>query len=297
MKSSSFFLILGVSFLLGLTSWIAKQNGSEPEIQNSLLWKIEGNNVKAPSYLFGTMHLIEKEYFYFPNSIQKLVKKSNLLVMEIGELPNQAETLKYVQLKEGSFFDYFSPEQTDTILTWAKQKLNMNESVFRASFTSFKPFVLVQAATQMSFMGKTESYEIELGKIADENNIPKKGLETVEQQISFFDKLTKVQQAEMVMAGIRKESESLKLSRDMMGMYSRQRIDSLYMTIQTDGGVLATEQANFLDYRNQNWITQLKDILPNGKAFIAVGAGHLAGENGVISLLRNEGYTVTAVKY
>jgi len=48
--------------------------------------------------------------------------------------------------------------------------------------------------------------------------------------------------------------------------------------------------------RNRNWIVKLKDLLPRKSMVIAVGAGHLPGENGVINLLRKEGFKVTPVK-
>lgn len=290
----SLFSFFGLFVLL--TSFFQPQDTPQKE-QNSLLWKIEGNGLKQPSYLFGTMHLIQKEYFYFPESLKKIVKKSDVLVMEIGDLGNQAEMMKYIVLPEGkTFFDYFTKEQTDTILSWAKQKMNLNEDAFRANFSKMKPFVVVQTATQLSFMGKTESYEITLDRIAKENKMKVVGLETIGEQMAMFDKLTDKDQAEMVLSGIRDEEKSLKMTNDMQAMYRRQRIDSLYLYIQQDGGVISDNNADFLDNRNKNWIPKLKEMMPKEKLFIAVGAGHLGGPNGVIQLLEKEGYSVTPVK-
>lgn len=292
-KSLLSFSLLGL--FIGLCSFLFQTGQPAPE-QASLLWKIEGNGIKNPSYLFGTMHLIEKDYFYFPESLQKIVKKSDLLVMEIAGLPDQAEAMKYLVLNEGTFFDYFSPEQTDTILTWAKAKMGLSEEAFRASFSKFKPFVVVQTATQLQFMGKTESYEMTLQEMATTHGIKMEGLETIADQMKIFDDLTKAQQAEMVMQGIRDEDKTNKMTADMQQIYRRQRIDSLYTLIHSEGGVLAEEQNAFLDQRNRNWIPKIKQYVSSGKTFIAVGAGHLGGENGVIRLLEKEGYKVTPVK-
>lgn len=281
--------------LIGLCSFLFQSKDPVPQ-QASLLWKIEGNGIKSPSYLFGTMHLIEKSYFYFPESLEKLVKKSDVLVMEIGDLPDQVEMMKYVTLQEGTFFDYFTPEQTDTILTWAKSKLGLTEEAFRATFSKFKPFLVVQTATQMQFMGKTESYELTLQNIASAGKVKIEGLETVADQMKIFDDLTKAQQSQMVMESIRDEEKSNSLMSNMQQVYRRQRIDSLYSMIRTEGGVLADEQNAFLDQRNRNWIPKIKKYVSSGKTFIAVGAGHLGGENGVIRLLEKEGYKVTPVK-
>lgn len=277
-------------------SLIFAQTSEFPFTESSLLWKVEGPGIKKGCYLFGTMHLIEKEHFYFPSKLVKLVEKSEALVMELPGLPNQLEAMKYVTLKEGSFFDYFTSEQTDSILVWAKEKMGMSEESFRATMSKMKPFVVVQMATQMQFIGKTESYEMTLDQIAREKGLKIYGLETVAEQMSFFDKLTPEQQTRMVMDGLRDGDEAIEMTRKMQELYTSQHVDSLFLMIQQEGGVLADEQSSFLDQRNEKWIPQIIDLASKQKVFIAVGAGHLGGPNGVIRLLQKQGYTVTPVK-
>jgi uncharacterized protein YbaP (TraB family) len=48
--------------------------------------------------------------------------------------------------------------------------------------------------------------------------------------------------------------------------------------------------------RNRNWVAKLKELLPEKTLLIAVGAGHLPGDQGVINLLRKAGYTVTPIE-
>ena len=297
MKNRKYYYCLGfLSLFITLSSFLWVDNQPEKE-QISLLWKIEGNGLKQPSYLFGTMHLIEKQYFYFPESLEKIVKKSDLLVMEIAGIPDQAKAMEYLVLKEGTFYDFFTPEQMDTILAWTKSKMMLDEKAFDLTFSKFKPFVLVQTATQMQFIGKTESYELTLQNIANKSKIKMEGLETIADQMKIFDDLTKTQQAEMVMEGIRDEVKSSEMNVRMQQIYRRQRIDSLYNMIHQEGGVLEKEQEAFLDNRNRNWIPKIKNYVSQGKTFIAVGAGHLGGENGVIRLLEKEGFTLTPVKF
>ncbi len=277
-------------------SLIYAQVSEFPFEESSLLWKVEGPGIKKGCYLFGTMHLIKKEHFYFPSKLVKLVEKSDALVMELPGLPNQLEAMKYVTLKEGSFFDFFTPEQTDSILVWAKEKMGMSEESFRTSMSKMKPFVVVQMATQMQFIGKTESYEMTLDHIAREKGLKIYGLETVAEQMSFFDKLTPEQQTRMVMDGLRDGDAVVELTQKMQELYKGQHVDSLFLMIQQEGGVMADEQSSFLDQRNEKWIPQIVDLASKQKVFIAVGAGHLGGPNGVIRLLQKQGYTVTPVK-
>jgi uncharacterized protein YbaP (TraB family) len=285
-------------FFIGFTKlFYAQGNVTEfPMEESSLLWKISGKNVKSDAYLFGTMHLIEKDYFIFPKKLQKVVKKSDALVMELEGLPNQAEAIGYVMLKEGSFFDYFSPEQTDTILRWAKAKFGMEEATFRSSFSNMKPFAVTQLAVQLHFIGKTESYELSFEELAKAADIEIIGLETIAEQMSLFDNLTPEQQTEMVMESIRTGEKSIELVKKMQTVYQSQEIDQLYSLILEEGGVIQEEQANFLDNRNKKWIPQIEQIISTKNTFIAVGAGHLGGPNGVIRLLEKEGYTLTPIK-
>ena len=76
-----------------------------PMKESSLLWKIEGNGCET-SYLFGTMHLIDKTSFYYPKKLEKTISKSDQLIMELGNLEGQMELFKYMTLKERTFFDF-----------------------------------------------------------------------------------------------------------------------------------------------------------------------------------------------
>ena len=268
-----------------------------PFTKSSLLWEIEGPSIQKGSYLFGTMHLVEKDYFYFPKNLEKIVSKTDLLVMEIAGIPNEAEVLKYITLEEGSLFDFFTAEQTDSIFVWARSKMGMSEQLFRTSLSKMKPFVLVQLATQLQYLGKTESYEMKFQSIAENKKMAQKGLETIEFQMSLFDNLKKSEQAEMVMQEIRDSKKSDAQLKKIQQIYKRQNIDSLYMLIQEGEDMLSLKQSDFLDKRNHTWIPKIIEMLHENKCFIAVGAGHLGGKDGIIRLLQKEGYTLTPVEF
>jgi uncharacterized protein YbaP (TraB family) len=267
-----------------------------PMSKSSLLWEIKGPGVKNGTYLFGTMHLIEKEYFLFPKSLEKCVRKADVLVMELPGMPSQKEALNLLKLKEGTFFDFFTLEQSDSIFIWAKEALKLSEEAFRKKMSPMKPFVAVQLATQIQFMGKTASYELKLEDIATESKLEINGLETLEEQLSFFDNLTKKQQAEMVMEGIREMQKSIEFSRKVQQVYARQNVDSLYGMLHENGGIITSEEKLFIDDRNKKWVPQIQEIIASKRAFIAVGAGHLGGPNGLIRLLEKEGYMLSPIE-
>ena len=64
-----------------------------------------------------------------------------------------------------------------------------------------------------------------------------------------------------------------------------------------DGGKDALRRTNayLIDHRNQRFMARLQDELPRGGVFVAVGAGHIPGENGLVEMLRGNGYAVTRI--
>jgi hypothetical protein len=283
-------------WLLCFTHQLSAQVSEYPLKKSSLLWKIEGQGLSAPSYLFGTMHMIEHDYFFFPEKLEKLMLNTEELVMEIDGLPSREESMALLKLKEGSFFDYFSKEQTDSLLQWASSNLRMKESLFRKTMDSMKPFVFVQLATQWKFIGNMESYERTFEALASTNKIPISGLETAADQMAIFDQLSKEQQTEMVMESIRNPEKIMQQTREMEQLYVDQNIDSMYMMILDHESVIVDEQTTFLDDRNSRWIPLIIQYVKSHSTFIAVGAGHLGGPNGVIRLLQRAGFTVTPIR-
>jgi len=285
------FLLVGLSVFCTL----AQSERPFPMKENALLWKVEGKGLKQNVFLFGTIHLIEQDYFYFPEELKSIIQNSEQIILELGEL-DQTQALKHVLLSKGSFFDYFSKEQNDSIITWATDQLDMNEAQFRLVMNKMKPFVAVQLAAQMNNGKKMESYELTIQSMAKENNIPIFGLETVESQIGIFDSMDSTQQNQMVMETIRQFAQQDSILQQMYQIYTAQNIDEMYSMI-TNEPLLKEMQATLIDDRNRAWIPKIKKLSKKKNTFVAVGAGHLGGPNGVIRLLEREGYLLTPVKY
>ncbi|MEX1191060.1 MAG: TraB/GumN family protein [Brumimicrobium sp.] len=271
------------------------QDTTAIERSSSLLWEVSGKKVKSPSYIFGTMHLIPREQFLFPESLQEKVRNADLLVMEIGGLSEQMKGMQLMMLEEGELFDYFTEEQADSIFDYSEEHLDYSEEQLRTMFGKMKPFVLIQLMTKEAFGENPASYEMSLEKIAKENEIQIEGLETIEEQMSLFDNLSNEEQVEMVMSSLRSVESSQEETEMLIEVYLSQDIDSLHKYMLESDMDFTTFEDNFLNKRNQKWIPKIKKMIKKNKAFIAVGAGHLGGENGVIQLLINEGYTLKPV--
>ena len=134
--------------------------------------------------------------------------------------------------------------------------------------------------------------EEELLQIAKEDKKEIKGLETMQFQASVFDSIPYEWQAKELLKNIDSFSVYKKEFDEMINLYKSQQLDSMQnMLVKSEFGSEQYEDL-LLNDRNKKWVKELKEIMKNESVFVAVGAGHLTGEYGLISLLKKEGYTV-----
>jgi uncharacterized protein YbaP (TraB family) len=262
---------------------------------NSLLYQVKGKDKKV-SYLFGTIHMIPDSLYYFPGKLDKIISKSDEVILEIANLSDQGAAMKLMTLESGSCFDIFTPEQKDSVLNWGSALLGVKPEQFEKGFEKRKPFTLLQLSFQGMITGKIRMVDMEIESKAQSDKIPVTGLETVEYQLSIFDKIPPKEMAEFVMETVRKPDEGEKTFQKMVQYYHKQDLENLAKLI-LENEELGSSAEELLDKRNHNWIPKMEELMKTKSCFFAVGAGHLGGPNGVIELLRQKGYEVTPVRY
>ena len=132
---------------------------------------------------------------------------------------------------------------------------------------------------------------------AKKNNVDIRGLETMDYQLGIFDKIPYSLQAKQLVKMIDDADKSnSKEMQELTDAYREQKLDKLdELTRKEDMGIEDFTDILLYD-RNANWAKNLQDLMKNKSLVIAVGAGHLPGEKGVINLLRKAGYKVEPVK-
>ncbi|HET6511664.1 MAG TPA: TraB/GumN family protein, partial [Candidatus Kapabacteria bacterium] len=121
-------------------------------------------------------------------------------------------------------------------------------------------------------------------------------LETIEEQAELlFNKIPIERQAEMLMESINEFDSSQVMLRQLADCYVVADMDCLEKIGNEADGFSPEEMEALLTTRNQNWMNQLPKIFREHRAFVAVGALHLPGERGVVSLLRKAGYQVRPI--
>ncbi len=262
---------------------------------NSLLYQVKGKDKKV-SYLFGTIHMIPDSLYYFPGKLDKIISKSDEIILEIANLSDQNSAMKLMMLDSGSCFDIFTPQQKDSVLNWGADLLGLTPSQFEKGFEKRKPFTLMQLSFQKMITGKIRMVDMEIESKAQQDKIPVTGLETVEYQISIFDKIPAEEMANFIMEAVRNPHEGEDNFKKMVTYYHKQDLESLAKLI-LESDELGSSAEELLDKRNHNWIPKMEELMKTKACFFAVGAGHLGGPNGIIELLRKKGYEVTPVRY
>lgn len=292
-------LIHVLSILLGFQT-LQAQDAYKP-LDHSLLWKIEGKNLKKASYLFGTIHLIPATDFFLPEGLEKSLQETQKVFMEVdidgmndmGNLMSVGDKL-FMQ-NDTSLADLISPEEYKQLDTFFN-KLGIPLNFFERLKPMFLSVLVGSEGNPFGLQdGSLKSYEFELAEIAKKNNIETDGLESLDFQISIFDNIPYGVQAKMLMASFKSTQADEQVMKEMYQKYKSQNLESLSETITKEDEPLSDHLDLLLYKRNLNWIPKMETEMQLAPCFFAVGAGHLAGERGVIHLLRKAGYRVEKV--
>ena len=278
------------TFALALTSFITIQ---AQELEKSLLWEISGNGLTESSYLYGTIHMTCDATL--DEDIQNALDKTKLLVLEIDmdDPSMQMSMMKGLYMKnQKTLKDLVSEEDYILISEFIKEQTGMPLD----AMANFKPFFITAMFYPKLLGCPVQSYEEALMKVAQAQGEEILGLETVEEQLNVFDEIPYKDQAKDL---LRSAKDNLAYDKEsflkLMQFYNDEDIEGMITMMEEDKNLSTSKHKDkMLDNRNKNWISKIGDYAKNQPTFFGVGAAHLAGDNGVIKLLRKAGYTVKA---
>jgi uncharacterized protein YbaP (TraB family) len=215
--------------------------------------------------------------------------------MEVDLNMSGAEKIAIAQkvlLPEGKTLkDYMAEQDYLQLKMYCMDSLHWNESKFERS-SKLKPMFFSSVLMQES-MSKMASYEMEFNKMAKKKNKKTIGLETIDFQLGLFDQLPMQTQVDM----LKKDYNSdLKMFDTLLACYLQEDLEKLNVLMNAETAAYPEFNALLLINRNKSWIAPMGTQMRKESTFFAVGAGHLGGPEGVVSLLRSAGYTVTAIK-
>ncbi len=258
-----------------------------------LLWKVSKDNYK-PSYLFGTIHIVPEKQFVVWPAVDSVFRACTKLVMEMDLDMSASEMLqaaKQMSLPEGKTLDAYVPKENyERIRAYCIDSLGWKKRKF-SRYSRMKPFYF-SSMVLTAQLGKVKGYEQYFSSQAKRVKMPVLGLETMQEQMKALDAISIEEQARAL-------DESVVSGRleyfNMLELYLKRDLENLG-ALMAESDEMSDEFSDaLLIKRNKNWVPLLQKWMSENSIFVAVGAGHLPGEDGLISLLRKEGYRVESV--
>lgn len=253
----------------------------------TLLWRISGKDLKEPSYLFGTMHVKDKRVFGFSDSVMLAIKKCKSFALEI----HPDSTVKML-------FDFLGNRDTSwdlhKMLTKGEYEKLSKKFEARNGYKMRDNMNPVLAETMMepehSKPDDKESFvDAYLYGIARSMHKSMYGLENISYQLNkAFGSKDQIKQR--LLGLLENGGDEMNNSEQLIKIYSTGNLQNIQKYINqhapADSELIA---------RNKVMATGIIKHAREAPIFVAVGAAHLPGDDGVIALLRNEGYTVEPV--
>lgn len=300
------FFFLSCFFVMCSFAAVAQQT-NDTSLQNTLLWKISGNGLTKPSYLFGTTHLVCKAdlAILLPATLKKVLLSTNEAVFEsyIDDPGKSGPETMQANLMRGrlTLDSLVTPLEMDTINQFFKA--NPIKGAPYQMIKEMKPVLVAGMIGKKRLVcdGEQTGMEEELQYLARLFFKPCSGLSTYAENLGNLDSVSYKVQAQMLLNGIRKQihpdtsAGQENAIQKNYELYKQQKVTALFKAINADTKPNDPWVKFVRNDRNLQWLPRIEEKIKQNSAFIAVGFAHLPGDNGLIQLLRNIGYTVEPV--
>ncbi len=240
------------------------------------LWKAQkGGDVV---WLYGTIH--DAGLDAVPRSARDVFENAPRLITELGDVEIDADQLReYASIKKGKGIDQLLPADD-----WWDLRDALLGKVKEVNLSRAKPWFAMSLLTNNLSPLSGPSMDVQLVEQAKQLGKPIDRFESLEEQFAALDNAV----------GIADLQEAIHARSTM-------RCDMVRLINAYNAGDIVVMQAllvvprtaaTMLTPRNQKWFPQLEKQFTDGGAFVAVGLGHLLGDNGLVAMLQRAGYTV-----
>ena len=276
--------------------------------QSQLLWKISGNGLQQPSYIFGTYHLsplsIKDSIASLPQAMQDIRQVYGELVMADMMKPEFLAQMQQQTMlpNDTTLKSLFTPEEFEVVSRAVTEYLQVDIALL----DRMKPAALFQQLTVLFYMKHTPGYnpqeqlDASFQQEATEQGKKVGGLETAQSQVDILFNKPLRRQAEDLYCFVSDPDKVERQAKEIIAAYTAQDLDKMLQLMEEKEGTSCDptpeEMAQLLYDRNQAWVKQMPAIMQAAPTLFVVGAGHLPGEQGVLALLKAQDYTVEPIK-
>lgn len=270
----------------------------EAPLATPALWKI--SDADTTIYLFGTVHVLPKDTRWFEGPLRAAFDGSDELVLEMLEpAPPEAGqiVMRYAVDPDGPPLSEKLSPQARASYQEAIQRLGLNV----ANMDRLEPWfvsTLIPMVTMMHLgLDPKSGAEAVLTEAAKKGGKSLGALETMEQQMGFFDTLPEAEQIAMLSQSVEELPNMPRLTQDMLSAWRRGEPDRLAELMTDDIKNFPEVERVLFTERNRRWADWIVQRMARpGTVFLAVGAGHLAGKGSVQSLLSPHQLTAIRIR-
>lgn len=263
---------------------------------SALLWKISGNGLLKPSYIFGTMHILCADDAKLNDSLKNVIKNCDEIYFEIDmtDMMGMLGAMKYMRMNDDKkLSDLLSNEDYAKVKNYFEKHSSMLPF---SMLEHFKPMLISSLIEEDDLPCKTTNgMELVIMKKAKDENKKINGLENAAFQASLFDSIPYIDQAKELVKYIDSTDEFKKMTTTLAEAYKAQDLNKIEELTMREDPSTASYMDLLLYGRNRKWVSKMKELLPGKCLLFAVGAGHLPGKKGLINLLRTNGYTISPI--
>lgn len=273
---------------------------SKMAIAQSLLWEVSGNGLKQPSYLFGTYHILKDSYLDKTPKVRSAFSSAQGVVVETTVDSSAMLSMAMRAMMPGKSLKQLISEADYKLVSDEFKKMTGFDLTM---FNQMKP-IMTATTLSLSYAEKeVDTLRQFTGQPLDlyftvEAKKQKKvltALETMEQQMAFlFDHDPVEKQAADLVRMVKEKDEMRGESKHLTDLYLAGNLDGMWKLSQ-DYEKRYGDLSYLVNERNQAWMKKLPALMALRPTFVAVGALHLPGPSGLITLLREAGYEVKAL--
>ncbi|GIV33876.1 MAG: lipoprotein [Chitinophagales bacterium] len=260
----------------------------------SLLWEIHAPHLSAPSYLYGTIHTRDQRVHDFPDSVMIKFHACNAVAVEVltsALMDNPFSLIELITMQDTTLDMLLSEEDYKKVKDYASSHLGMYAGVIDYIMPVFTASLFMKQSMQRDVLFTMDAF---FEQQATEEGKKLIGLESVEEQLNALKAISLKDQARMLVAQMDDTGEDSLMLEKLMRYYLQQDLEALYELYREAEYPDRFNEALVVQ-RNLRMAERIDSIISMQPTFIAVGALHLPGENGLIALLRKMAYQLRPV--
>lgn len=291
--------IMSTLAVLGLMALAGTAAAADPVNSDSLLWRVETSSNAAPSYVFGTMHSDRSEVVDLPPKVASAFDGAQRYAFELdfGGGMQRKVAQQMLSASGTPLQDQLSDETWDQLTTLAKERGLPPQALNR-----FEPWAVAMTFA-MPQIRSQQALDWVLHRRAEDKGVPVTGLETVEEQLGIFQDIARDKQLSLLetVLDMRAQGRIGSIHEDSVEAWLNEDLARLVALAENnpmmpDPKSQAALKRRLITERNRRMTERMRPLIDQGGAFVAIGALHLPGDEGIVQQLKEADYEVTAVR-